>query len=675
MSDSLTVRSACPLDCPDSCSLVVESRDGRLARVDAVPAGTRGSNPATAGFICGKVRRIAGHLYGADRVTTPLRRVGPKGEGRFEPLGWDAALDLVADGLRSVAATWGSEAILPLCYGGSNGLLTQDAADALFFRRLGAARLLRTVCAAPSSAAFEALYGRMPGVAFPDYEHAELIVVWGANPRASGIHLVPWIERALARGAKLCVVDPRRTGLAKKAHLHLALRPGTDLCLALALIGWLFDEGRADRAFLADHARGVDELRAAASAWTLDLAAAECGLEVDALRAFAELYASTRPAVIRVGWGQERNRNGGFATAAILALPAVAGHFGVRGGGYTASTSGAWGELLAPPVDDADGARRAVNMNRLGRELTDPDGGPIHALFVYNANPLATLPDQSRVRRGLAREDLLTVVFDAVLTDTARWADVVLPATTFLEHRDLHKSYGTLALQRVVPALEPHGQARSNHEVFLDLAERLGLLAEGERPSLLELEARVTAPLRAAGVDTSLLDLDGYLTPPCGYAPVAFVDEFPRTRDRRIDLAPAALAAEAAAGLYGYRPDPGSAAFPLALISPAVARTTSSTFGQLIAGRVPVTLHPDDAAERGLAAGATVRVFNALGAVVCGLDLDPDLRPGVACLPKGLWERHTENGNTSNSLCPDTLTDVAGGACFNDARVQVEAAG
>ncbi|QDU69553.1 molybdopterin-containing oxidoreductase family protein [Engelhardtia mirabilis] len=674
MSDTSvrTVRTACPLDCPDSCSLVVDVAEGKLARIDAVPVGTPGSNPATQGFICGKVRRIGQHLYGPERLTTPLRRVGAKGEGRFEPISWNTALDLVAEGMRAVAQTHGPEAVLPLCYGGSNGLLTQDAADAILFRRFGAARLLRTVCAAPSSAAYQALYGRMPGVAYSDYDQAQLIVIWGANPKASGIHLVPAIDAALERGAHLVVVDPRRTGLAKKAHLHLALRPGTDLCLALALIRWMFHEGRADERFLAAHANGVDELRAAAEPWTLERAAGECGLSVDQVRAFAEVYCAARPAVLRVGWGQERNRNGGFATAAILALPAVAGHFGVRGGGFTASTSGAWGGLLDTAVDEPDRAQRVVNMNRLGRELLEPEGTPIHALFVYNANPLATLPDQERVRRGLAREDLLTIVFDAVATDTARFADIVLPATTFLEHLDLHKSYGTLALQRVNPAVDAHGEARCNHEVFLDIAERLGLVTEGKRPSLLDLESRVVAPLRKAGVDTAALELDGYVTAPGGYAPIPFVDVFPRTPDDRIDLAPAQLAAEAPVGLYGYRPDPASEAFPLALISPALARTTSSTFAQLIEGQVALTLHPDDAAARGLEAGGAVRVFNELGEVHCELGLDPDLRPGVACLPKGLWERHTTNGNTSNALCPDTLTDLGGGACFNDARVQVE---
>ena len=667
-------RTACPLDCPDTCSLAVEVRDGRLARVDGWPADAAGGNPLTQGLICGKVRRIAEHLACPERLATPLLRRGAKAGGgasaQFEAVDWDTALGTIAERLGAIAAEHGPESILPVYYGGSNGLLTQDAADALFFRRLGAARLLPNLCAAPTGAAFDGLYGKLPGVALEDLVHARLIVVWGANPHSSGIHLVPRIEEAVARGATLVVIDPRRTALAKRADLHLPLRPGTDLPLALAVADRIFASGREDRAFLDLHVTGVEAFRRAAGAWSLDAAAAECGLEAADIERFVELYVDTRPAVIRIGWGQERNRNGGFASAAIGALPAVAGHFGPRGGGFTASFGGAWKGRLGEACGDPDRARREVNLNRLGRELCEPAGDPLRAVFVYNCNPLMTLPDQERVRRGLEREDLFTVVFDAVQTDTADYADVVLPATTFLEHRDLARSYGSAALLEVLPVLDPHGASRSNHDVFCELAERLGLLAEGERPSETELRHRILEPLLEDGLDVEPLALDGYLPAPTGARSVPFVDVFPRTPDRKVHLAPASFGP--AEDLYRYRPDPATAAFPLALVSPSVARTTTSTFGQLLRGQVPVSMHPEDASARGLAAGDPVRVFNELGEVHCAVALDPDLRPGLVQLQKGLWARHTANGRTSNALSPDALTDLGDGACFNDARVQVE---
>ncbi|MEO0649968.1 MAG: molybdopterin-dependent oxidoreductase [Planctomycetota bacterium] len=665
-------RTACPLDCPDTCSLAVEVTDGRLASIDGWPANRAGGNPLTHGLICGKVRRFAQHLDCPERLSTPLVRRGPKGAGEFEAVDWDTALSTIAERLGAIAAEHGPESILPVFYGGSNGLLTQDAADALFFRRLGAARLLPNLCAAPTGAALDGLYGKLPGVALEDIAHAKLIVVWGANPHSSGIHLVQRIDAAVAQGAKLVVVDPRRTPLAKRADLHLAARPGTDLPLALAVAGRIFELEREDRAFLDRHVTGVDAFREAAGAWSIDAAASECGVSADDLRAFVDLYLDTRPAVIRIGWGQERNRNGGFASAAIAALPAIAGHFGLRGGGFTASFSSAWKGRLGEACDEADRARREVNLNRVGRELCEPAGDPLRAVFVYNCNPLMTLPDQERVRRGLEREDLFTVVFDAVQTDTADYADVVLPATTFLEHRDLAKSYGSAALLEVNPVLDAHGSSRPNHDVFCELAERMGLLGEGERPSETELRHRILEPLVESGLDVEPLALDGYLPAPSGNRSVPFDDVFPNTPDRKIHLAPESFGPRE--GLYRYQPDPGTAEYPLALVSPSVARTITSTFGQLIQGQVPVSMHPDDAAARGLDGGDPVRVFNQLGEVRCAVKLDADLRPGLVQIQKGLWARHTQNGRTSNALSPDSLTDLGDGACFNDARVQVERA-
>lgn len=666
-AEPAVVRSACPLDCPDACSLDVTVRDGRVLRVE----GSRDRNPLTAGFICSKVRGIGRYLESPERLLHPQVRRGPKGSGEFERVSWDEALDRIAARLVEVRDRFGGEAILPFAYGGSNGVLTDGTTDALLFHRLGASRLARTYCAAPSGRAALGLYGKMEGVALPDYRHARLVVVWGCNPSASGIHLVPAIRAAREAGAKLAVIDPRRTPLAAQADLHLAPRPGTDLALALAVHRALFESGRADLDFLARHATGAEELRRRAEPWTIERAAATCGIDAVDLERFVDLYAGASPAVVRCGWGVERNRNGGSAVAAILALPAVAGKFGVRGGGYTMSNSAAW-RLDASAIAGPEPATRVVNMNRLGAALTGFDDPPVRALFVYNSNPLSTAPHQELVRRGLEREDLFTVVFEQVMTDTAPYADVLLPATAFLEHRELARGYGAFVLHRSEPAVPPAGEARPNYAVFAELAVRCGVARAGEIPSEERaIDLLLDSTGRGDGLRAELAGR-GYATPPAGERPVQFVDVFPRTADRRIHLVPEALDAEAPDGLYAFRGEPGTTPFPLALISPASGRTISSTFGLLRKGRVALEMNPVDAGERGLATGDRVRVWNDLGEVSCELRLSEVVRPGVVELPKGLWRRHTENGATANALAPDTLADLGGGACYNDARVEVE---
>ena len=655
-----TVRTACPLDCPDSCTLEVTVENGRIKKIEG-----GSDNPATRNFNCAKVRRFSERVYGEDRLLYPAIRQGAKGSGTFARVTWDEALDLIARRMADVKAQYGGEAILPFSYGGSNGLLTQDTNDAELWRRFGTSRLARTVCAAPTGAANQALYGKMPGVVYADYPHARLIVLWGVNPAASGIHLVPFIKEAQAAGAQLVVIDPRRTSLAKKADLHLAVRPGTDLVVALAIHRVLFEEGHADLPFLAEHASGADRLRAAAAEWTIERAAREAELDPADLRRFADLYVNTSPAVIRCGWGLERNRNGGNAAASILALPAVAGKFGVRGGGFSMSNSLAFGLRASTWIDTPEPAARLVNMNHLGRALTEYQDPPVQVLFVYNCNPLATMPDQNRVLQGLERNDLFTVVFEQVFTDTARYADVVLPAATFLEQYDIAKAYGPIALQLVRPVIEPQGEARSNAAVFSELAERLDVgRAEEDFETLLRITSRMPEQIR-----TELLE-EGSATPPHGGAPVQFVDVFPLTSDRKIHLDPD-IPVASPQGLYGYQPDPATERFPLALISPATEKTISSTMGELRERPAVVHIHPADAAERGIEQDDAVRVFNALGEVQAPANLTADIPRGTVAMSKGLWRKSTYNGFTSNALVPDTLTDLGGGACFNDARVQI----
>jgi anaerobic selenocysteine-containing dehydrogenase len=660
---STTVETACPLDCPDACSLSVTVRRGKIVAVD----GSR-RHPVTGGYICAKVRKFGERVYGPDRLLYPAVRKGPKGAGRFARVSWDEALEIVTGVFARARAAHGGASILPVSYGGSNGLLTQDNYDARLWRRYGTSRLARALCAAPTGAANMALYGKMPAVSYEDYPHASLIVLWGVNPSTSGIHLVPYVRAAQARGARLVVIDPRTTPLARSADVHLAVRPGTDVAVALAIHRHLFESGRADELFLGEHTHNADRLRERAGPWTFDRAAGTAGIEADALESVAELYATSTPALIRCGWGLERNRNGGNAALAVLALPAVGGKFGVRGGGYSASNSASWG-ITQPWIGADEPDTRVVNLNHLGRALVDYDDPPVKVLFVYNCNPAVTVPDQRRVLKGLERDDLFTVVFDQVMTDTALYADLVLPATTFLEGYDFAKAYGPINIELARSVVDAVGEARPNADVFGELCGRLGLVDEDEDATELGLLVRVLDELPPS-IGAPLAQGDRP-TPPFGHTPIQFVDVFPNTPDRKVDLFPPALDASAPLGLYRFQPDPASDRYPLALISPASDRTISSTLGELPRTDAWLTMHPDDASARGLEDGDAVRVFNDLGEVHCPLKVLGSVRPGTVSLPKGLWRRSTRNGYTATALAPDTLSDIGAGACFNDARVQV----
>jgi len=657
------VQTACPLDCPDGCSLSVTVEEGRIVAIDGGDA-----NPVTQGYICAKVRKFHERVYGDSRLRFPMARTGPRGQPKFSRIGWDEAIDLVVEKVRSVRDTHGAEAVLPFCYGGSNGFMTQDSLDAVLFRRLGASRLARTVCAAPTGAANLGLYGKMPSVTYEDYPEARLVVLWGMNPAASGIHAIPYLKEVQKRGGKIVVVDPRTTTLARTADLHLPVKPGTDVAVALALHRVLFEEGHADHAFLDAHTTGSADLRARAAEWTIDRAADVAGIPSALLREFADLYAAASPALIRCGWGLERNRNGGNAAAAVLALPAVGGKFGVRGGGYAMSNSASW-DITRPWLRAQEPQTRVINMNHLGRVLTEPTDPPIKLLFVYNCNPAVTMPDQQRVMKGLQREDLFTVVFDQVFTDTAYFADLVLPSTTFLENYDFSRAYGPMSLLLGRPVVDPVGEARSNADVFGEIASRLGLIEDGEPASELDLLLDVMhgLPPHVAGPIGEGRGADA----PWGGRPIQFADVFPRTPDQKAHLFPEALDREAPLGLYRYQPDPATADFPLALISPASERTVSSTLGELPRPEVKLVMHPDDAAARGIEDGDPVRTWNALGEVHTTVQVGAWIRPGTVMLPKGLWRKNTRNGNTATTLAPDTLTDLGGGACFNDARVEV----
>jgi anaerobic selenocysteine-containing dehydrogenase len=663
--------TVCPLDCPDRCSLEVTVVEGRVTEIE----GSR-VNPSTEGYICGKVRAFGKRLYGPDRLLHPLRRSGAKGEGAFERITWDEALDTIVQRFAAIRDESGGEAILPFRYGGSNGLLTHEAADARLFNGVGASRLLRTVCAAPTGFAAKTLYGKMASIDFADFEAARFIIVWGANPRDSNIHLVPWLKRARAAGAKIAIVDPRRIAGPGIADTHLALWPGTDAAVALAMIAHLDRIGAVDRAFLEKHATGWERLLEHARPWTLERAAAMARVEAGEIAALAEAYAAADPALIRCGWGLERNRNGESSVAAVLALPAVAGKFGKRGGGYAMSASGTYRVSDQKLSGTAEPPTRAVNMNHLGRALLEETDPPIRALFVYNANPAVTVPDQGRILQGLSRNDLFTVVFEQVMTDTALWADIVLPATTFLEHRDLCTSYGGYAVMLGEPAVAPAGESRSNEEVFTEIGRRLGVPGADSWPTGDEQVTRALAaiegPLAERDPARRLMRLREekilkFDFP--GERPVQMLTAMPRTSDGRIHLWPE----EAWPAPFAVRDlkDDGVGRYPLALISPSSDRTISSTLAEYGFKEAALAMHPSDAAARGLEDGAQVRVHNELGEVVVRLKISDDMRPGVVNLPKGIWNRHTGNNRVGTWLVPDAVTVASGGACFNDARVEV----
>jgi anaerobic selenocysteine-containing dehydrogenase len=454
--------------------------------------------------------------------------------------------------------------------------------------------------------------------------------------------------------------------------LHIPVYPGSDLPVALAMIQYWKDQGKLDRQFLDRHADGLDSLLGKAAAWSIEDAAAEARVSPQAIRELADVYARSSPAVMRCGWGIERNRNGGQAVAAVLAMPALLGKFGVRGGGFTLSNRGASQTDMTQVWDESAWQTRIINMTQLGEVLNGnptPSDIPIRGLFVYNANPAATVPDQNAVLAGLAREDLFTVVFDQVMTDTARYADIVLPATTFLEHRDIQRGYGAYVLGGVQAAIDPRGESRSNHQVFSELGRAMGFEDEVFSWDSLEALRRVANVIRLNGkqADASLLEagkLQKYSFP--GEAPVQFESVFPKTPDGKIHLTPSALGP----GPYTYRPIQ-EADYPLALLTPATSRMTNSTAGEWSYPTLEVTIHPEDATQRSIGAGDPVRVYNPQGEVQCRARVSESTRVGVVSIPKGAWMKSSQNGRTATALCPPSVDNVGGGACFNDARVEV----
>ncbi|MCP5271900.1 MAG: molybdopterin oxidoreductase family protein [Burkholderiaceae bacterium] len=684
LSESRTIHGACPHDCPDTCALRVQVEQGRVVRVSGDP-----DHPPTHGALCTKVSRYPERTYHPERVLTPLRRVGAKGEGRFEPIGWDEALDTVATRLSAIAAR-DPRAILPYSYAGTMGLVQGESMAARFFHRLGASLLDRTICASAGGDALSATYGGKLGMHLEHFAESRVILVWGSNSIASNLHFWTFAQQAKRAGAVLWCIDPRRTETADKCHHHLALRPGTDGALALALMHELVAQGWVDEDYVARHVQqgegGWPALRERALQWPPERAAAACGVPAEQIRALARDYGTLKPAAIRLNYGMQRVHGGGNAARLIALLPCLTGAWRHRAGGLLLSSSG-WFKAAR---DDAALQRpdllathhrqrppRTINMSTIGDDLlreSSPEFGPkIEAVVVYNSNPVAVAPESAKVVAGFRRDDLFTVVLEHFLTDTADHADIVLPATTQLEHRDTHGAYGHTYVLDNHPAVAPLGQARPNTAIFRALAERMGftepcfadddetLAAQAWKPSHVDL-----ATLRERGwVKLNLPEApfaDGGFPTPDGRACVT-----PPGWDLP-DHVPNHECAEVAPDL--------AARYPLAMISPPARHFLNSTFVNVkslrsVEGEPLVEIHPVDAEARGIASGQVVRLFNDRGEYRCKAEVSTRARPGVV---NGLgiwWRKFGLDGTNVNQLTHQRLTDIGRAPSFYDCLVEV----
>jgi anaerobic selenocysteine-containing dehydrogenase len=676
------MHSVCPHDCPSCCSLEVDVADGRIVDV----TGTAG-HPFTQGVICGKVREYAERVHSPLRVLTPLRRAGVKGEGRFEPVSWDDALAEIARRWRAIAAEHGGEAILPFSYAGSMGQVQFFAGHPLF-HALGASRLDRSICVSTAYTGWRATVGQVTGNDSEQMVGADLVVLWGVNAAYSTINVMTLVKQARQRGAHVVVIDPYRTPTAVQADEHLAVRPGTDGALALAVMHVLIAEGLVDRDYVERATLGFEALAEHVKAWPPERVAPIVGLDASTIVAFARRYGAGARAFIRVGIGLSRHDNGGMTCRTIACLPALTGAYADPHGGALLSSGGAFAldlRALERPDLMPTPPPRVINMIRLGRALTDPDmRPPVKALYVYSSNPAAVCPNQTLVLRGLAREDLFTVVHEQVMTDTAHYADLVLPATTSMEHADLYRSFGQFYLQYAEPVIAPQGEARSNWEVFAALARAVGVAtdhyARGHDAALSAALAGGEPHVRAVTLERLKREKSVRLALPRPYLP--FADGAP-TPSGKVEFVSASLAAHGLPALPTWTPlveGPARAdlvaRFPLQCIVPPNRFFLNSSFSQSERlrkrqGTPTVMLAPGDAAARGIVDGDAVRVESPRGAARFTARLTDATRPGVAVIEGIWWHRFHPGGRGVNVLTDDRVTDMGGGPAFHSNLVEV----
>jgi anaerobic selenocysteine-containing dehydrogenase len=666
--------------------MLVTVERGRAVAVAGDPA-----HPFTRGSLCTKVANYHERTHSPDRVKTCLRRVGKKGEGRFAPVSWDDALDEIASRFRALAeSSEGAETIMPYSYCGTMGLVQSESMDRRFFNRLGASLLERTICASAGTEGMLSTLGAKIGTNPERFSDARLIILWGTNTISSNVHLWPFILQAKKRGARVVAIDPRRTRTADQCDEHVAPLPGTDAALALGLMHVIFAEGLEDKDYLARHTIGAEDLRQRASEYAPERVAEICGVEAATIRRLAREYAQTRPAAIRLNYGLQRHAGGGMAVRTILCLPAVTGAWRDAAGGALLSTSGAFPlnyDALERPDLIPTPRPRSLNMSALGDALTQVSDPPVRALYFYNSNPAAVAPHQSRVLEGLRREDLFTVVHEQFMTDTCDFADIVLPATTQLEHFDLHKAYGHFYLTINLPAIKPLHEARPNSEVFRQLAARLNFTEDCFTDSDEEIARQALDSDHPAlrGITLERLRERGWLRLNLAEEFAPFADGNFGTPSGKCELYSEKLAAQGLPAVPDFIPPKESRAsapelareFPLALITPAAHAFLNSSFAnlpkQLRQERAPfVEINPQDADARGISDGDRVRAFNARGACELRAVVTERAREGVVVSPSVWWNKLSPDGANVNQLTSQTLTDMGGGATFYDALVEIE---
>jgi len=674
-SSTALVRGACPHDCPDTCALLTTVKDGRATQVQGNPA-----HQATDGVLCTKVARYPERTYHPQRLLTPLKRVGPKGSGQFEPVSWDQALRDIAHRLQAIAAH-NPEAVVPYSYAGTMGQVQGEGMAARFFHRLGASLLDRTICASAGGEALNYTLGGKVGMKLAFFAESKLILIWGSNSIGSNLHFWRLAQEAKRQGAKLVCIDPRKTETADKCHVHLAIRPGTDAALALALMHELIVHDWLDNDYIEQHTSGWDALRERALQWPPERAAQICGIEAVQITDLARDWGTTQPAAIRLNYGMQRVRGGGNAVRAIACLPALTGAWRHRAGGLLLSSSGHFAmHKAALQRPDLLGNRRprTINMSTIGDDLLRPAsaafGPAIQALVVYNSNPVAVAPESGKVVQGFAREDLLTVVLEHFQTDTADYADYILPATTQLEHWDLHTSYGHTDILLNQPAIAPLGQARTNTDIFRALAGYMGF----DEPCFADDD--LTLCRTALGDEQRFAQLlqHGFVALPLPDAPFA-QGGFP-TPSGRCEFFSPRLAAMGQDGLpdhiANYEVPVKTDRFPLAMISPPARHFLNSSFVNVTSLRAievePVLeMHADDALIRGISSGDVVKVFNDRGEYHCKVEISRRARPGVVHGLGIWWRKFGLNGTNVNELTSQHLTDIGRAPVFYDCAVQV----
>jgi len=679
------VRAACPHDCPDTCAMLVTVRREEGKRVAIKVAGDP-SHPTTAGTLCTKVSRYLERTYHADRLLHPLKRVGRKGEGRFVRVTWDEALAEIGERLKSIAAI-DPQRIVPYSYAGTMGMVQGEAMAQRFFHKLGASFLDRTICATAGGEALTATLGTRDGTDIEQFQNAKLIVFWGANVIASNLHLWNRAQEAKRHGARLIAIDPYRSQTAEKCHQHIALLPGTDGAFALGVMHVLVREGWLDCDYIERYTLGFEALAARAREFDSGRVAAICGITPAEIEQFAREYTETRPAAIRLNYGMQRAAGGGNAVRAIACLPALAGHWRDPAGGLLLSTSGKYpvdATRLYRPELLAGRKPRTINMSTIGRDLLHADP-PIDALIVYNSNPVAVAPQSREVAAGFEREDLFTVVLEHFQTDTADYADFVLPATTQLEHVDVHKSYGHLYMLANSPAIDPLGEALPNSEIFRRLAAKMNY----EEPAFRESDDELAAQAFVRGGPTANFDWPrlkaaGWerLDLPERYAPFA-AGNFP-TPSGKCEFYSETLKRIGVDPLPDYVPpnegptsNPELARrFPLAMISPPARNFLNSSFVNVaslrpIEGEPTLEIHPVDATARGIVTGQIVRVFNDRGALSLRAVVSDRARPGCVVALSIWWKKLTADRRNANEVTGMALTDIGRAPTFYDCLVEV----